>query len=297
MKKRPVFTWLPPLFSAVGLYTVLLLLLFLNQGRLVFMPRQEVTITPGDAGLPFRSVELVAGDGVLLSAWFVPASTAKEEPGEHRPPVLLFCHGNAGNLSHIVDRIRVLHDIGVSVFAFDYRGYGGSAGIPSEDGVYRDAEAAWAYLVSPPASYGEENIVVHGHSLGAAVAARLAAVHDPAALILESPFISAPRLAADRLPLFPVRALLRDRFDTAESLQAIHCPVLVVHSHEDRITPYSHGARLYAEVNSPKRMLTIEGDHNSGYRTSEAVYREGLGRFLADVVTQRAGSSPILQPP
>jgi fermentation-respiration switch protein FrsA (DUF1100 family) len=188
----------------LGVYLALGLLLFFTQSRLLYypnLPSRAVVATPAHIGLAYEEVALVAEDGVGLHGWFLPAA------GESRG-VLLFFHGNAGNISHRLDSLRILHDLGLAVLIFDYRGYGQSQGRVSEEGTYLDAEAAWRHL-SEVRGIAENEIVLFGRSLGAAVAAHLAASHRPKALIMESSFTSVPDLAASYYRIFPVRWLTR----------------------------------------------------------------------------------------
>ena len=247
------------------------LMLLALQSRLVFFPTREIEATPADAGLPYEDVSFTAADGTRLHGWWVPAPGARG--------TVLFFHGNAGNVSHRLHSLRSFHDLGMSTFIFDYRGYGRSEGVPSEEGTYRDAEGAWRWLTEerkvPP---GE--IVFFGRSLGGAVAAWLAGRHPPRALILESTFTSVPELGAELYPWLPVRLLARIRYDTLRLLPGVKCPVLVVHSPEDEVIPFRHGRRLYEAAPAPKEFLEIRGTHNTGFATTGAAYEEGILRFL-----------------
>ena len=257
-----------------GAYGLLLLFLYFNQGRMLYypnMPSRELDATPALAGLPYEDVSLTTTDGLQLHAWFI---ARPREKG-----VVLFSHGNAGNISHRLDSMKIFYDLGYSVLIFDYRGYGKSEGAPSEQGTYRDAEAAWEYLTGDR-GYPDKDIVLFGRSLGGAVTAWLATRHTPRALIVESTFTSVPDMAASLYPLFPVRWLARFRYPAREYLSRIHAPVLIVHSREDEIIPYEHGEKLYAAANPPKEMLTLRGGHNDGFYVSGKTYTEGLRSFL-----------------
>ena len=262
------------LLTIGGAYGVLLLLLFFGQSRLLYLPNlpsREHIATPTQAGLPFESVKIETDDGIKLDGWFVPATPSRG--------VLLFFHGNAGNISHRLQSLKIFHDLGLSTLIIDYRGYGRSEGAPSEQGTYLDAEAAWRYLTQqrdiPP-----QNIVLFGRSLGAAVASYLATQHTPGALIVESGFTSVPSLAADLYPFLPARWLSRFHYDTETYLQNIKCPVLIVHSREDEIIPFEHGRRLYRSAREPKQFLELQGGHNDGFLVNEQDYVNGLDAFL-----------------
>ena len=149
------------------------------QDRMLYYPDREVLQTPEDIGLEYEEVSLKTKDNVTISGWYIPA--------EHEKAVLLFCHGNAGNISHRLESINIFHNIGLSVLIFDYRGYGKSEGKPSEKGTYRDAEAAWNYLVEEKRKT-PDRIILFGRSLGAAIAADIALRKIPQGLILKSGF-------------------------------------------------------------------------------------------------------------
>lgn len=257
-------------YLAVGLVLVLF------QSRLIYypnVPSRAVVATPERVNLAYEPVEIVTEDGVRLDGWFVPA------PGEARG-ALLFFHGNAGNISHRLDSLRIFAGLGLDVLIFDYRGYGRSEGSVSERGTYLDAEAAWRHLTEER-GIPQTRIVLFGRSLGAAIAAHLAARHEPAALILESSFTSAPDLAAQYYRIYPVRWLARFRYSAKEELGSVRCPVLIVHSRDDEIIPVRHGRELFAAAKPPKEFLELRGGHNDGFLVSDRTYVDGLDDFLS----------------
>ena len=253
-------------------YLGICLLVFLLQARLVYFPFRELVATPEAIGLPYEEVSFQAADGVRLSGWFVRAEGARG--------AVLFCHGNAGNISHRLDTLAIFHRLRLSTLVFDYRGYGDSEGKPSEQGTYRDAEAAWRWLVDqkrvPPGQ-----IIVFGRSLGGGVASWLALEHTPGALVLESTFTSLPDLGAGLYPFLPVRLLARIRYPTLERLPRLRCPVLVVHSRDDEIIPYSHGRQLVEAAPEPRSFLELHGGHNEGFTDTGQAYIDGLDAFIA----------------
>lgn len=264
----------PLLFLVAVLYVLLCAYLFFMQSRLLFypnLPSRELHGNPADIGLAYESVSITTSDNVALHGWFIPA---REERG-----VLLFFHGNAGNISHRLDSLRIFHSLGLSTLIIDYRGYGQSGGRISEAGTYLDAEAAWQHLTRERKT-DPHRIIVFGRSLGGAIAAWLAAQYNPGGLILESVFTSVPDMAAGLYPIFPVRLLSRFRYDTRAALKNVTCPVLIVHSREDEIIPYANGQKLYAAAGEPKTLLTIRGSHNEGFLTTGSVYRQGLEKFI-----------------
>jgi fermentation-respiration switch protein FrsA (DUF1100 family) len=206
-----------------------------------------------------------------LHGWWVPADPERA--------VLLFLHGNAGNISDRVESIQTFHDLGLSVFIFDYRGYGQSTGKPSEAGTYADAEAAWRYLTEER-GIAADRIVVFGRSLGGAVACDVATRHRPRALILESTFTSIRDMARAAMPLLPVGPFLGTRYDSLSKVRKLSCPLLVVHSSEDEVVPYAQGRALYDAAPAPKSFLELRFGHNEGFILSGETYTKGLETFL-----------------
>ncbi len=257
----------------------ILLMLYALQARLIYFPTRAIEATPDQIGLPYEEVWFPATDGVRLHGWLVPAAQARG--------LVLFFHGNAGNISHRLESILTFHRLGFDTFIFDYRGYGRSEGRPSEAGTYRDAEGAWRYLVEERA-VPPEQVVFFGRSLGGAVAVWLARPHPPRALILESTFTSIPDLGAELYPFLPVRLLARVRYDNRALLPQVRSPVLIVHSREDDIIPFQHGRRLWEAAAEPKEFLELSGTHNEGWVISGSHYVEGLRGFL-----ERYGPEPI----
>jgi len=258
-----------------GAYIAFVGFLFIFQSHYVYYPERVLSANPSSIGLNFESVSFQTTDGVELSGWFVPSNNARG--------VILFCHGNAGNISHRMESIQIFHRLKLNTFIFDYRGYGQSGGKPSESGTYKDAEAAWRYLVEER-QVNPKNIIVFGRSLGGAIAAWLGQAQTPGALILESTFTSVPDIAAKLYPYLPVKLLSRFKYDTADYLDGVNCPVLIVHSQDDEIMPFSHGQRLFEIARGPNRFLEISGSHNEGFITSGKGYEEGLNSFISDYV-------------
>lgn len=278
MNKRVLRMMTTTAMAFAGLYLGCMLLLYSQQSGMIHQPDnpgRELIATPTSIGADWEEVRLTTSDGVSLHGWYLPA------PGE-ASYTLLFFHGNAGNISHRLDSLALFRELGAATLIIDYRGYGQSEGEPAEEGLYRDAEAAWDYLVAqrgiPP-----ERVVAFGRSLGGAMAARIAAEHPVGGLILESAFRSLPDLGAERYPIFPVRWLARFNYPTQQFLTRTDAPVLVIHSRDDEIIPYQHGRALYDTATGPKRFLEIEGGHNTGFMDSRERYKAGLSDFLASL--------------
>ncbi|MEE8196418.1 MAG: alpha/beta hydrolase [Acidiferrobacterales bacterium] len=259
-------------------YLIFAGLLYAFQGSFVYYPARELVATPAEYGLEYEAVTFKASDGISLSGWFLPAEDARG--------VLLFVHGNAGNISHRMLSLQLFNRLGLSTFIFDYRGFGESQGSPDEIGTYRDAEAAWRYLTAER-KVDPAGIVIFGRSLGAAIASYLASQHTPRALIVESAFTNVPDLAARFYRFMPVRWLSRYCYATVDYVPRVAAPILVVHSREDDIVPYSHGRRVFAAANSPKEFLEIRGSHNDAFIVSGKVYEDGLDRFLSNTAELR----------
>lgn len=262
---------------AGAVYLMLAGFLWAFQEQMVFLPQvpgRALTGTPADAGYAYEDVTLVTADGVTLHGWYVPAA--------ERRGTLLFFHGNAGNISHRLTSIGEFRSLGLGVLIIDYRGYGRSAGRPSEAGLYRDAAAAWRHLTEERAIPARE-IVLFGRSLGGAVAAELARTRSsepPAALIVESAMTSARELARQLYPIFPAALILRLRLNVRDAIARAPCPVLVVHARQDEIIPFAMGEALYRAAPEPKAFLALQGDHNTAFVTDLRRWRDGLRDFL-----------------
>lgn len=257
-------------------YLGLLALLYFKQSSLVFLPQIErgFRASPADIGLPFTPLQLATVDGETLDGWFVSAGTEHGERG-----LIIFFHGNAGNIGHRLGYLRMFHDMGFATLMVDYRGYGRSSGTPSEEGTYRDAATIWGHATQM-LGFAPGRIVLFGESLGGGVAGQLAAQQNPGALVLASTFTSVPDLGADLYPLLPIRLLARIRYDTRQGLPRITCPVMVVHSRDDDVIPFVHGRRLFAAASAPKRFLEIEGGHNDGFVFGREAWVRQLDEFL-----------------
>jgi fermentation-respiration switch protein FrsA (DUF1100 family) len=248
-------------------------LVFLFQSRLVYYPEigREVAVTPKAYGLAFEPASIRTSDGETLQAWWVPAEDARG--------TVLFFHGNAGNISHRLDYLQMFHRLRYSTLIVDYRGYGGSTGSPSEEGTYRDAEAAWDYLRNARGVRAQD-LVVAGESLGGAVATWLAARIGPRAVLLFSTFTSATDLGAEIYWFLPVRLISRLGYDNLANLKRIGSPVFVAHSRDDDIVPYAHGRKLFDGIGGPKAFLEMRGGHNEGFVFARKEWVAELAAFL-----------------
>lgn len=251
--------------------------MYLQQPGMIFYPQRTLEAEPTDWEMPFEDVTLTTSDGVELHGWYIPAPV---QTHTRATQVLLFLHGNAGNISHRRDSIAIFRRLGLDVFIFDYRGYGRSRGAPDEAGLYADARAAWRYLTDAR-GVAAHDIVIFGRSLGGAVAAQLAAQVPARALILESTLSSARDFARQVFPLLSRLVVVRYDFDTVRRMQEIKSPLLVLHSPDDEVMPYALGERVFQAAHEPKRFVRLRGDHNGGFLRSQPQYEQALGEFLA----------------
>jgi uncharacterized protein len=241
------------------------------KNRFLYYPYKQIVATPADEALAYEDVYFDTADGVHLNGWWVPT-------GKKRGTVL-FCHGNGGNISFLLQTIHIYNSMKLDVFVFDYRGYGRSGGIPSEEGTYRDVEAAWAYLTGVK-KIDPAQIIVIGRSLGGSIAAWLCANRTPRALVLESTFTKAADVANFHYRFAPGMLIFGDTYNTEAYCSRVRSPLLVVHSPDDEIIPYELGKKLFSSAPEPKYFLLIRGPHNTGFLQSVRQYISGIDNFL-----------------
>jgi uncharacterized protein len=241
-------------FAATVYLLVLVILMFFEES-LIFIPSRYPEGDWRPSGLAFEDAKFQAADGTKLHGWY----------GPHAKPraVILFCHGNAGNVTHRAEILwKLNNDVGASVLIFDYRGYGRSEGKPNETGILSDARAARAWLAKRE-NIAEKDIVMMGESLGGAVAVDLAAKDGAKGLVLISTFTSVPDVAAYHYPVFPVRLLMRTRLDAVGQIANYKGPLLQMHGEADTIVPFKIGRQLFDAANEPKQFLVFPNhDHN-----------------------------------
>jgi fermentation-respiration switch protein FrsA (DUF1100 family) len=237
-------------------YLLIVAVLLFLENTLVYPATSAASDWQQPWGHPAEDIELQSADGTRLHAWWCPSSQSKD--------VLLFAHGNGGNLSHrtwAIDQLR--RALGVSVLIFDYPGYGKSEGKPSEQGCYAAADAVYDWLTTvqkvPPA-----RILLYGESLGGGVMVDLASRRPHRALILDRTFTSLPDVAASVYFFLPVHLLMRNRYDSLSKIGRCHRPVFVMHGDVDRIIPFRLGQQLFEAANEPKCFFAMPGvDHNN----------------------------------
>jgi len=253
-----------------------------HESDYIYFPDKTMAQNPHVVGLSFRRQIFTTADGVPLHGWYM--------PHRHARFTLLHLHGNAGNISDRLAQYRRWHDMGLAVFAFDYRGYGLSSGAPSEEGLYADARAAWVLLTGalgiPP-----ENIIIAGRSLGSAVASHLATqvAEQPAGLALEVPFTSIPDMSGAEYPWLPLRWFVHSRFDNAAAMARIKAPLLILSADHDEIIPDWMAGRLveaHAQA-GPLLQGRLAGGHNDFDARSEHDYRRIWLQWLSSLSQTR----------
>lgn len=232
----------------------------------IFFPDRTLQATPEAVGLVYEEVLFPAADGILLHGWYL--------PGDRNKPLVLFAHGNAGNISHRIDNLTGFHRLGLPVFIFDYRGYGRSVGQTTEQGTYQDIRGALAWLRQRGWTPG--SMIYFGRSLGAAVALQLALEEPPAALVMESAFTSVASLGWRLQPvsyaLFGWWAI-SSRYDNLAKIGQLRCPLLLFHGDRDRIVPPAMARRLFDAAPQPKTLYLIPGaDHNDTCEIGGSAY-------------------------
>ena len=243
------------LLSGIALYVALVLLLFVTQRSLLYLPSREKPQLSayGETGL--REIDLQTEDGLVLKSWFVRPSADRD-----RLTVLLL-HGNAGHIGHRVDKFRQIIAAGYGFLLLEYRGYGGNPGKPTEAGLHQDGRSGLAFLAAQGIPH--ERVILYGESLGSGIAVRLAAEHRPAALILEAPYTSIADGAQRHYWCLPAHWLVRDRYETRPYLASIRSPVLVIHGESDRIIDVSFGKRVFNALPEPKTAWFVpQAGHN-----------------------------------
>ncbi len=244
-------------------------LIYAFQEKYIYLPSAHIDGTPTDIGLRHQEVLLTAVDGVQLQAWFIPGTSASR--------AAIYMHGNSSNISCCPAIYKTIHRSGLSLLTYDYRGYGNSGGEPSEQGTYKDAAAAWNWL----RQQGYEDIVLVGHSLGAAVATHLATQVDPAGLVLLAPFTSIAAMGSLTYPWLPVTLLARINYPNNEFLRSYQAPLLIMHSREDNRVPYSMSQELHQLAAAKcKHLISLQGGHEDAFFSGQTEFIAPFHRFL-----------------
>lgn len=256
--------------SIVVIITCFFIYIRYIERRSIYFPMKKIETTPSVIGLSFEEVNFKTPDELLLNGWFIPCKDAKD--------TILFCHGNAGNISHRLEKIAIFYNMGLNIFIFDYRGYGKSQGSPSEKGLYEDVEAAYQYLISS-SGVSPDNIIAYGESIGGAVVIDLASKQKVKALITEETFSSVKDMVRIIYPFLPY-FILQSRFDSVSKIKEIKVPKLIIHSIDDDIVPFRLGEKLFHAASPPKEFLKLRGGHNTAFIDSEELFSAGISSFL-----------------
>ena len=251
------------------IYLVFGVFLFFNQKNIIFFPAKKMRQKP--ANLNIEEVYFTTQDKIKLHAWFLDHKADK---------TVLFFHGNAGNISYRLNQLKVFKKLNLNALIFDYRGYGKSDGaISKEENLYTDSAAAYNYLLKEK-SIHPTKIVIWGRSLGGALAIDIAQYQDLAAVIIESTFSSALEVAQKKFWFLPVNLLARFHFRNDKKINNIKSKILIIHSKDDQVIPWSHGKYLFAKAPKPKKFLEIKGTHNYGFLESYDLYLAEIKKFL-----------------
>lgn len=240
--------------------------------RNIYYPTRTIDTLPSDAGLEFEDVWFVAEDGCQLHGWWMPHENA-------RGTIIMF-HGNGGNVSGWMWMAADLHRLGVNVFLFDYRGYGRSRGIPTEEGTYRDGRAAFEVARARHADAEAPPVILYGISLGGAVAIQVACDKPAAGLIVESTFSSTLEMGRLLYPWLPVRLICHWRYDSTGKVAKLTIPKLFAHSTEDELVPCQMGRQLHDLAAEPKQFCELRGGHNDGGWSVTPEYWRAIEGFL-----------------
>ena len=252
---------------------VFLFLVFMRffEIRSIFYPERRIEFTPYSDGLDYEDVFFMTKDGLKLNGWFMPARNPHS--------VVLYFHGNAGNISHRIEVAKFFNEKNFDFFIIDYRGFGMSQGHPFEKGTYLDALAAYEYLVKVK-GIPAEKIVIYGKSLGAAVAIDLANKIKAGALICESGFTSTADLARDIYKFIPLWLFVTQKYESLKKVDKINIPKLFIHSKNDEIIPFRHGERLFEKAQEPKEFYVMQGGHNDAFYIYSDECMQRIENFL-----------------
>lgn len=260
--------WSKVLIGILVVATLIFLLKWFERKNIYF-PTREIVTTPEDVGLDYENVTLKTDDGIEIHGWLIPANSSK---------YLIFCHGNGGNISHRLESILTFNSISLNVLIFDYRSYGKSKGIATEEGTYRDALAAYNYLVDKKVK--PENIIVFGRSLGGNIAIHLASIRDVGIVITEAAFTSTMDMAGDIYGFRVPEKVLSFKYNALRKIKEVSEPILIMHSRNDRMIPFEHGKILFESANEPKEFLELSGGHNYAFTENRELYRETIVDFI-----------------
>lgn len=248
------------LLAVILIYAGINAYLYFFQRSILYLPVKEMS-GPKNYGIyDSEEVCLNTDDGVNITAWYIAP--------KRNEPVMLYLHGNAGNLGDRTEKLQAFLDKGFGMLAVSWRGFGPSDGYPNEEGLYHDARAALKYLVNLKLDI-KNDIFVYGESLGSGVAVQLATENDFRAIILEAPYTSISNRAAELYPYIPVKLLLKDHFKSIDKIASVNSPVLIFHGYLDEVMPISHGRRMLEAANEPKEARFFENIGHTDFNFQE----------------------------
>jgi len=276
--------------KVLGLYLAIILSAAFFQRSLIYFPAAEGKLLPSDFGMEFERIRIPAPVGPARHGWFVHRNSAEKSAEksieQSQRGIVVYCQGNGGALSDRAKVTALFDSIGLDTIMLSYRGYGDSGFgqiTPNEAHIYEDAQAAYDFA---RARFPERKIIVWGHSLGAAVAAFLGTKNSPAAVVLESPFVSISAMVPVRYPwLWVPEFLLRDKFPTIEYVTKINAPLLVLVAQLDTIIPPSQGAQVFANAKQPKTFLPLTGINHNELPDTFDTFRESIAQFIRKSVS------------
>lgn len=249
-------------------YSAICAYLYLNQRHILYLPNQTL-LSPKEYGLiDFQEVTLTTSDYVTLTSWYKPAKKGKK--------TFVYFHGNAGNLSNRIEKLKTFTKNGTGIIALSYRGYGSSHGHPSETGFYQDARTAIEYLLNQ--KIPAKQLTFYGESLGSGVAIQMALEYPCHSIILEAPYQSILKLAQERYPFLPIAYLLKDQYHSIDKIGDIQVPVLVFHGLLDAVTPIHHGKLLFEQANEPKEAHFISNTGHTDFNLP--ILQQQIEEFL-----------------
>lgn len=267
---KRMFIRILTIFLAFLIFLIIYLKYYEKRG--IYFPIKGIDFTPSDIGLRYEDIYFMTKDKIKLNGWFIPAINSKA--------TLLYCHGNAGNISHRLQILEIFNKLNLNVFIFDYRGYGRSQGRPSETGLYLDAEAAYDYLIERR-DVSKDRIIAFGKSIGANVAIDLASKRNVSLIIAYGGFSCAYDMGKRIFPFLPLfKWIVTVKFDAQNKIKDIDIPKLIVHSIDDEIIPFELGKKLFEAAAVPKEFYSMRGGHNEAILAAKEEYSLKINSFL-----------------
>ena len=279
-KRKKSVLWLFEFLLVSGL---LYLALRWFEYKQAYQPSRNLVSTVKNASPQGVNLTVSSGQNLQINAWFIPCS----EDAIYADWLIVFSHGNAGNMTHRQDFYQTWLNLGFNILAYDYRGFGSSTGSPSEAGTYEDLRSVLKWASNK--HWKKERILLLGKSLGGGVASEIAKDNQMAGLILHSTFTSIPDLGAELFPLLPVRLISSIRHDTRSRLAQVQMPVLILHSHDDTLIRFHHAQRNFEAANEPKWLHEISGNHNDSEWERLQSLQTGVDAFMRPLMPERSG--------